>query len=166
MSMIANFRMLSQAEIESLLADPESIEELVYVEDGVEDDTVQQLDIDKAWHGLHYLLCGTVDESALPLGFLLGGGVEVGDVDLGYGPGRILAPDDVHGIANALQAVTIADLRARFDAGVFTEREIYPAIWSEGDSVLDSFLLPHFEALRDFVADASRKGRGLLVYLN
>jgi hypothetical protein len=34
--------------------------------------------LEKAWHGLHFLLTGSAGESGVPLGFLLEGGQEVG----------------------------------------------------------------------------------------
>src|SRR5687767_14577361 len=46
-------------------------------------------DLDKAWHGIHYLLTGTAAEGGKPLDFLVSGGREVGNVDIGYGPARV-----------------------------------------------------------------------------
>src|SRR5688500_6275073 len=37
-------------------------------------------DLDKAWHGIHYLLTGTAWEGAEPLNFLVAGGRPVGDI--------------------------------------------------------------------------------------
>ena len=45
-------------------------------------------DLDKSWHGIHYLFTGKADESGTPLEFLVAGGASVGDEDVGYGPPR------------------------------------------------------------------------------
>ena len=43
--------------------------------------------LDKAWHGLHYLLCGALEPAPGPLGQAVFGGTEIGE-DPGYGPAR------------------------------------------------------------------------------
>ena len=52
MGMIFNARRLSAEELAAVLADPEKVGTLFQ---GGPD----ELDLDKAWHGLHYLLNGT-----------------------------------------------------------------------------------------------------------
>lgn len=46
------------------------------------------VDLDKAWHAIHYLLTGEADEVPGPLGFLVSGGAPVGAIEVGYGPAR------------------------------------------------------------------------------
>ena len=47
-------------------------------------------DLDKSWHGIHYLMTGSVWGSDSPLDFLISGGTNVGDIDLGSGPARVM----------------------------------------------------------------------------
>ena len=54
-----------------------------------------ETDLDKAWHGIHYLLTGTAWAGAEPLNFIVCGGTEVGDIDVGYGPARVFSSNDV-----------------------------------------------------------------------
>src|SRR5215831_2317265 len=61
-----------------------------------------RLSLDKAWHGLHFLLCGQPEPTAGPLGSVILGGTEIGDDDLGYGPARYFEPSEVGEIAAAL----------------------------------------------------------------
>ncbi len=42
-------------------------------------------DLDKSWHGLHYLFTQTVWEGEPPLNFIVCGGNPVGNIDVGYG---------------------------------------------------------------------------------
>ncbi len=48
------------------------------------------MDIDKAWHGLHFIFTGSDWSGGFPEGFLVTCGKAVGDVDVGYGPARFL----------------------------------------------------------------------------
>jgi hypothetical protein len=84
MSMIGIFKLTGDEQVDALLKSPDSIIALLEEDAGSPDD----LDVDKAWHGIHFLLCGQAWESPFPLGFILGG-EEVGDVDVGYGPARV-----------------------------------------------------------------------------
>lgn len=77
MSMVAVLRPASDEQLEELFARPEAIEELL------DEPSSEEVDIDKAWHGLHYLLTGTAWEGAPPLNFLAAGGREVGEVESG-----------------------------------------------------------------------------------
>src|SRR5438270_9992408 len=45
----------------------------------------QEFDVDKAWHGIHFLLTDSDWEGEGPLAFILHGGREINE-DLGYGP--------------------------------------------------------------------------------
>src|SRR6266481_8348981 len=59
------------------------------------------ISIDKAWHGVHYLLCGKVEPGSDLASQAVMGGTEVGE-DLGYGPARYFEADEVANIAREL----------------------------------------------------------------
>lgn len=171
MSMIGNLRSLSDADVARLLAEPSLVSDYLDPEDdqsaGEADfGPFADLDIDKAWHGIHFLLSGSAWEGEMPAGFLVIGGQTVGDVDVGYGPARAFMSEQVRQIAAALAAVDEKELRRRFDPTAMTEAEIYPTIWdsAEEDDTL-GYLAAHYDALRSFVADAAERGVGLLVYV-
>jgi hypothetical protein len=106
--------------------------------------------LDKAWHGLHYLLSGAL-EPACPLGQAVFGGTEIGE-DGGYGPARYFSPAQVAEIADALQSPGLErELHARFDAAVMTELGIYPGTWETDDH---DWLIEAFQTLRGFYAAA------------
>jgi hypothetical protein len=166
MSMIGNFRRASDEKIQSLLREPETIEEYLD-DDGGDGDDTHDLRIDKAWHGIHYLLTGTAWEGTPPLDFIAKGGREVGDVDLGYGPARAFSSAEVRAIASALLPITRAELEKRFDPAAMLELDIYPTIWDrprEKDDTLE-YLLVYYDALKTFIGGAAERGEGLLVYL-
>ena len=62
----------------------------------------RSLSLDKAWHGVHYLLTGAVEPDGTLLGQAVLGGTEVGEDFTGYGPARLFEPDVVAALATAL----------------------------------------------------------------
>lgn len=122
-------------------------------------------DLDKAWHGIHYLLTGTAWEGKPPLNLLVGGGREVGKVDVGYGPARTLTAAETGAVAAALARLDDATLRGRFAPAEMMKLEVYPEIW-DGDPEEDDslgYLMEHLSQLRNSLNAASARGLGLLV---
>ena len=122
------------------------------------------LSLEKAWHGLHYLLTGSAAEGGLPLGFLLEGGEEVGDDD-GYGPPRIFSPEEVEQIDTALAAVSDDALWSRFDPDEMSSEGVYPECWDEDEDELREEYLSYFHEMKKVVKNARTSGKSLLVSL-
>ncbi|MBK6694577.1 MAG: YfbM family protein [Myxococcales bacterium] len=161
MSMIGNFRRVPDARLLALLEDPES------VVDFLDEQGFSDLDVDKAWHGLHYLFTGTAWEGSAPLNFLVAGGRPVGDVDVGYGPARAFLNAEVRELVGALAPLTPEVLAERFNPAAMTHLEIYPDVWSrdaERDENL-KYLLGYFVDLKEFIEGGAKSGEGLLVFL-
>jgi hypothetical protein len=166
MSMNGNFRALPDEELNALLANPSQVEQLLYASFfGGSSNGHDEIEIDKAWHGLHFLLTGTAREGDFPLNFIVVGGEEVGD-DLGYGPARAVRSEDVHKIDTALEPLTAEELRQRFDADRMSALEIYPFGWSHDPDGELQYLLEFYGELRAFVRRTAERGHGLLVYLS
>ena len=126
------------------------------------------VDLDKAWHGIHYLLTGTAWEGSPPLSFLLDGGRTAGDLEVGYGAVRMHAAADVKRIHERLHALTDRDLRSRFRPDEMMRLEIYPEIWDrppEDDDTL-GYLMEYVAVLREQVASAAARGLGLAISLS
>ena len=123
-----------------------------------------ELDIDKAWHGLHFLFTGTADNGQEPGCFLLCGGEEIGEEDVG--PARVLRADQVSQFAAFLAELSNEELLRRYNPTRMSALEIYPEIWTRpeapGESSFD-YLLEAFEDLRDFVTTTSARGDALIV---
>jgi hypothetical protein len=166
MSMIGYFFLASDLELRAASSSPAAAQRLVDAAyDGRADDLV---DVDKAWHCLHFLLTGTAWEGEPPLDFVVRGGREVGD-DVGYGPARTFASHELRTIADALDRIDRRDLVRRFDAAKMDRLEIYPGGWNDVDPTSeDSF--GYFSGAFDAVRDLARRGRdaglGLLVWLS
>ena len=131
----------------------------------VEEDSI---DLDKAWHALHFLFTGSAWEGEFPQGFLVTCGEPVGDIDVGYGPARSFTPEQVKEIANFLEAQNGQELRAKFDPKALLEADIYPSIWADfkcTDQDWDYFG-GSFEEARRFIEEAAKKDMALLAYIN
>lgn len=120
-----------------------------------------RLDIDKAWHGIHFLLTGEVSTATPPLGDAVMGGTPVGE-DEGYGPARLLSAEQVKAVAEALKPLTREIVAARFDAEAMANAQVYPSIWDEGEGALD-YLMMHYDELRAFYLRAAKRGDAVLV---
>lgn len=110
------------------------------------------ISIDKAWHGLHYLLCGKLVPDSSIAGQVVMGGKEVGD-DLGYGPARYFDAAKVADIARELTRPNLeAEMDARFDPAQMTKLELYPGHFDASDK---QWLFDAFRKLQQFFVDAS-----------
>jgi len=146
------------AEVASLVDDPETLIALIHTRG---DDV---LDLDKAWHGWHWLLTGTVYDTTTVLGQTFLGGSEIGE-DLGYGPARVLSPEEVQSVATALELVDARSVAEAYDPQAMDDAGIYPTVWArDGDEGL-RWLLNYLPTLKSFYRNAatSRSAVVLLV---
>jgi hypothetical protein len=142
---------------------PQNSNEDLVLTEGEGEDT----DLDKAWHGIHYLLTGTAEGGEHPLNFLVAGGQPVGEVEVGYGPARVLTSAETSEINRTLAKLSDDELRNRFDPVEMKELEIYPDIWdrdSQQDDTL-GYLIEHLGVLRSFLAETARRKLGLVLAL-
>jgi len=124
-------------------------------------------DLDKAWHGMHYLLTGNVDGGEHPLNFLLSGGAAVGNVEVGYGAARVLTAAQTKQVRDALRSVSDSDVAARFDPTDMTAKDIYPRIWSRPpDQESLAYVMEYLAVLRRFLDNTVGKRLGMVVYLS
>ncbi|MHC4741433.1 MAG: YfbM family protein [Planctomycetota bacterium] len=125
-------------------------------------------DLDKAWHGIHFLLTGSDWGGKPPLNFLILGGTEVGDIEAGYGSARLFRSSQVATINDALAGIEAGDLRNRYKPDVMMEKDIYPTIWDRDPKEDDAlgYLLEYFAELKRFIGEAASKGLGLVVTIS
>lgn len=191
MSMILYLRQVSNEKLDELLAEPERVAFFLFgPEDAPKPGLLARLfggrrgeaaaappweppaegeciDLDKAWHAIHYLLNFSDWEGKEPFCYLVTGGRAVGDVDVGYGPARGLRSGQVRRFRDAVASVGAAGLSARYDPDELADHDVYPGIWratAEDDDPL-AYLQGHFARLVAFLDRCVEKNRGLLVYL-
>jgi Domain of unknown function (DUF1877) len=124
-----------------------------------------KLELDKAWHGLHYVLSGTVEieAGASPLSQVVLGGTEIGEDFSGYGAARSFTAAEVSELAAALAGVDEDEVMERFDPERMAALQIYPFGWDDPDD--REWLLESLRDLRRFYGDAAANGRAIVTCL-
>jgi hypothetical protein len=121
------------------------------------------ISIDKAWHGVHYLLCGKIDSGSDLASQAVMGGTEIGD-DLGYGAARYFDANKVAEIARELSRPNLeAEMAARFDPDKMASLGIYPGQFVSSED--KQWLMDAFRTLRQFYVDASAANCGVVTCL-
>lgn len=159
MGMVASFAPINRETLDRLKQDPGLMEEYLYPNDG-EDEPPGSINVDKAWHGIHYLLTGQADGGEEPLSLAVLGGEEIGE------EARVLTPEQVSQISAALEPLSDADLASRFDPQAMEKLDIYPqGIWvRDGREALD-YVLANYHAMREFYAGAAKRHDGAVLWL-
>jgi len=163
MSMNGHYLCVTPEQLDAVRRAPTTIHELLdSEEDEGEFPDGLHVDIDKSWHAIQFLLTGDPWAGEPPLQYVVMGGAELGEEDVGYGPARYLTPEEVQAAASAIASISGEALWSRFDEQAFAAAEIYPQGWSEDDK---ESVVEHYETLREFFAFAGAEGNAMIVYL-
>ena len=160
--MIGNLRPASDAEIDRLLANPAEITRFLY---GAGADGSERVVLNKAWHAIHFVLTGSRLGGEAPLNFLVDEGTPVGEVDVGYGPARVLKSEQVRHIAAALARIDPDEVGRRVDLKQLDQELIYPGNWQRNGFSVDS-VVASYRAMRDLIVRVADRGQGLILYIN
>ncbi|MBN9247461.1 MAG: YfbM family protein [Hyphomicrobium sp.] len=121
------------------------------------------INLDKSWHAIHFLMTGDGVSTTLPAGTLFAGKV-VSD-DLGCGPARLLAPQEVAAFARLLNDKPDNFVERELDFDALQNSEIYPNIWDRRDPADLQYISWHFSRLTKFFDDAARSGDHVVLAL-
>ena len=124
---------------------------------------VDDVDLEKAWHGLHFLFTGKADGGLQPMAFMQEGGEDIGEDSGGDPVARLFSPAQVRNIDAFLAALTPESLAKRYDPARMTELRIYGGAWEQGDEF--DHLLESFEDVRAFVRTAVEAGDWIAVHV-
>ena len=165
MSMIGNLVAVSPSQLQRLIEEPSALPAFLYPDDGREHPS-DHFDLEKAWHGIHFLLTGETWGGDLPLADAVLGGTEIGE-DLGYGPARFVTSEEVKATAEAIAGISRQELEGRYSPGALEKAEIYPTgIWErEGPDAL-AYLLQYYEPLVSFYKEAAARGDAVIQFLD
>lgn len=163
MGMIASFFRVSPKGLEVLKANPDEAADLIFEMEEVEE---LELDIDKSWHGIYFLLSGMADldePTEGHIGRAVLGGHELGE-DYGYGPLRYFEPDEVAEIYNELKSISADELAGRFNPETLSEHGIYPMNkkWTEEDK---DYLVDNYDFLLRYYETAAKNNEGMLLLI-
>ena len=143
------------------LADPQVKDELTaWLAAHKANDT--SVDLDKAWHGIHYLLTGSAEPNGTLASKVIFGGESIGG-DVGYGPAQLLKPDEVKAIAQLLDATPPEVLQKRFKPEEMARAKVYPSvIWvRDGEEAL-KYVLDNYKNLVAFYKRAAERGQAVI----
>jgi Domain of unknown function (DUF1877) len=125
------------------------------------------LSLDKAWHGVHYLLAGGAEPGPELRSQAVLGGAELGDDPegfSGYGPARYFRAAQVRELSEELRRPEVeSEAAARFDPEKMLQLQIYPG-WHAGEQDRE-WLMDAFQRLRDFYSSAAAQGRAIVTCL-
>lgn len=164
MSMIGNLLRVTNTELDEYLKNSSLLEKRIYSDEANDSDL---LDIDKAWEGIIFLLTGQcLAEADHPLVAVLFSGQMVdSDQDFGYGPAHYLRPDQVAELNDQIAAITVDDLKQRYDAAQMMELGVYPEIWEDDDEAFD-YISGYFTSVQQFYSDAARNQQAIITFVN
>ncbi|MEH2174352.1 YfbM family protein [Nostoc sp.] len=169
--MIGHYRRIPPNRLTELQNNPESIVTFLFPGDEVDEVSESDgryLNIDKAWHGLHFLLTGSALPNDSPLTNVVMGGTPLGDPenpDFDFGPARFLSPQEVQEVAKELSEISKIDLEARFDPSVLLKADVYPHIWQEGKEALE-YITDYYIYVVEFFQEAAKCGDVVLLYIS
>lgn len=121
------------------------------------------LELDTQWHVIHYFLARDAWAGDLPAGSLMGG-AELGDVDMGYGPARLLNSAQVDEFLAFLENLDRDDFGADITGAELEKNEIYGgyAGWSHEDTTR---LWDYIEALKSLLSVAQLNRESIVMHL-
>lgn len=121
-----------------------------------------EVDLDKAWHGIHYLLTGSAEPNGTLASKVIFGGEDIGP-DQGYGPAQVVKPDEVKAIAQFLEQTTPEMLRERFKPKEMTRMDVYPSvIWERDGGEALNYVLDSYKKLVAFYKRAAERGQAVI----
>lgn len=162
MGMAGCFAAVDAPTLERLRASPDEVEAFLFPDDG-DSEPEHYAEVDKAWHGIHYLLAGDADFVDTPAGWAVMGGREIGE-DMGYGPARWLDPEQVRRVAAALPDVEA--FSARYAPEALARNGVYPdVIWLRDGDEAREYLVENYAPLLAFYRDAAARGDGVFLWL-
>jgi len=171
MGMTCELRAVDEGQINEWLANPESKSGFLNEKStSLEEDEAAgtYIYIDKAWHGIHFLLTGSAWEGEEPWCYLMNGGATFHQGDPDSAPDRVLRPNQIAAWADALGAISTVELRRRFDPEAMMEAGIYPGIWDRDPKDDDTlgYLLEYYETLRSFLEQTKKENKGVIITIS
>ena len=164
MGMAACFIAIDKNAVDSFFANPDSLEEFLSEQFESEEST-NIVDVDKSWHCIHFMLTGQAEGGEEPLAWAVLGGEETGD-DAGYGPARILRPDQVKSVSSALASIDKSEFSSRYDPAAMKAADIYLSDMCvrDGEEALE-YIVENYLGLTDFYRDAAERGDGAVLLI-
>jgi hypothetical protein len=161
MGMIGCFAAVDPTQLDALCREPDLL--LTHLEQCAKD-TTRSIDVDKAWHAIHFMLAGDPDGGEEPAASVVLGGQEVGE-DFGYGPARVLSSEEVRAIGEFLRDMPPEKFSLRYAPREMDAAEIYPVAWVDDGEEGREYVAHAYARLRKFYLEAAARGDGVVAWL-
>src|SRR4029079_4515466 len=108
---------------------------------------------------------GTDSAGGPPLNFLLLGGQDVGEIEVGYGPARVLKSGEVQVIEKGIAAIDDEAFQGKFNQAEMVRLKIYPDIWDRDpkEELLVEYCVENFNDLKRFLSRTVEGNLGMLI---
>ncbi|OCA87933.1 hypothetical protein A8F94_08880 [Bacillus sp. FJAT-27225] len=163
MGMYASFYRIKPELLRELKANPEEFWDIYDTSDDIQD---LELDIDKSWHGIYFLLTGETGEDEIPdnIGKAVLGGTEIGEDISDYGPARYFEPQEVARLYDELKQIPASQLAERFNIEALNANDIYPMgnRWSAEDK---DYLIEYYDFLVNYYKTAAENNEAMLMVI-
>lgn len=155
-------RAVDPSQIAALKSDDKLLEQTLFGQAKTGD---TEVDLDKAWHGIHFLLTGSAGSNGTLASKVIMGGESIGP-DRGYGPAQLLKPVEVKAIAHLLGETTPDMLRERFKPKEMTRADVYPGMWEEDGDENFGYVLDNYKKLVAFYKRAAQRGQAVIFVIS
>ena len=122
-------------------------------------------DLDKSWQGIHFCLNETAYEAVPPMDFIIEGGENAGNIDVGIGPARLINSETVKEINKKISNISREQFYKKYNPSEMVKLGIYPNIWERDGDESFEYIWENFETLKQFVGNCSNHDVGMALYL-
>ena len=166
MSMTGFFAAVDPDKLDELRDDPDAAFEFM-ADARDEGDEERTVDLDKAWHAIHFLLNDSAYEGEGTAALVIFGAETIGgaveEEDASEMIVRYVTASQVEDIAALLSAISVEELAERYDPDTFEQAEIYPTgIWEEERQEAFDYVAGYYEQLVEFYEAAAERGDAVL----
>ncbi len=159
MGMLGHYTAVDNEIIRRLTEGQELLEDLE-----IELENEDQLDIDKSWQGIHYLLCGSIDDGAPPLGYVV---PMLDEQNIEFEPfgAFYLHPAQVAEASQAISGLTEERAKELYAFDKMVEDAVYPIVEGEDGAAFFDYIWTYLREIKQFYTQASAEGKGLIFYI-
>ncbi|AEG00818.1 Domain of unknown function DUF1877 [Methylomonas methanica MC09] len=115
---------------------------------------------------IHFMLSDSADVTSNPLSWAILGGEEVGE-DIGYGPARVLEPQQVKTFAAALASIDQKAFESKYNPAAMQAADIYLSDMCVRDGIEAlEYILGNYRILCSFYKTAAADGKGAILWFS
>lgn len=162
MGMSGNYFRTSESTVDDIRRGAVALSDFIY--DKSQKENI--VDIDNAWHAIHFTLTGNAygseDDNIFSRLVLSGNTLIEGDEEYSA---MLISPEDVKALSAALLALKREDFRERFSMEEMLENEIYPVTEDDDEEDFFDYVWDAVEELKEFFEAAAQEGQAVIFYM-